>query len=126
MSYFGTPINDSAVIVLPAGAAIPAPAFLAVNADGTVAGAGDAAIGIVLPSNDDAAAAGDDLNVQIKDIGTWTAGAAVAYGDELTPDADGKAVTATQGDFIVGIALGAAKAAGERIPVQICKAGYKA
>ena len=34
MSYYGTTINDSAVIVVKAGEEIPAPAFLAVGADG--------------------------------------------------------------------------------------------
>lgn len=40
MSYYGTTINDSAVIVVKAGEEIPAPAFLAVGADGKVATAG--------------------------------------------------------------------------------------
>lgn len=125
MSYFGTVINDSATIVVKAGEEIAAPAFLAVGADGKVAAAGKNAIGIVLPDCDDKAAVGDDLNVQIKDIGNWTAGGAVAYGDELAVGTGGKAVKATQGAFIVGIALEAATQAGQRIAVQIVKAGYK-
>lgn len=125
MSYFGTVINDSATIVVKAGEEIAAPAFLAVGADGKVAAAGKNAIGIVLPDCDDKASIGDDLNVQIKDIGAWTAGEAVAYGDELAVGSGGKAVKATQGNFIVGIALEAATQAGQRIAVQIAKAGYK-
>ena len=57
-----------------------------------MATAGKNAIGIVLPGCDDKVTAGDDLDVQIKDIGAWTAGAAVAYGDELAVGAGGKAV----------------------------------
>ena len=95
------------------------------TADGKVAEAGANAIGIVTPSSDDAVAAGDDLNVQVKDIGTWIAGEAVDAGAELTPDANGKAVEAAEGDFITAVALEAATAAGQRISVQICKAGYK-
>lgn len=125
MSYYGTTINDSAVIVVKAGEEIPAPAFLAVGADGKVATAGKNAIGIVLPGCDDKVAVGDDLDVQIKDIGAWTAGAAVAYGDELAVGAGGKAVKATEKSFIVGIALEEATKAGQRIAVQIVKAGYK-
>lgn len=125
MSYYGTVINDSAVIVVKAGEEIPEPAFLAVGADGKVATAGKNAIGIVLPGCDDKVTAGDDLDVQIKDIGAWTAGAAVAYGDELAVGTGGKAVKATSGAFIVGIALEAATQAGQRIAVQIVKAGYK-
>ena len=105
MSYYGTTINDSAVIVVKAGEEIPAPAFLAVGADGKVATAGKNAIGIALPGCDDKATVGDDLDVQIKDIGTWTVGEAVAYGDELAVGAGGKAVKATAKSFIVGIAL---------------------
>lgn len=86
---------------------------------------GKNAIGIVLPGCDDKVTAGDDLDVQIKDIGAWTAGAAVAYGDELAVGTGGKAVKATSGAFIVGIALEAATQAGQRIAVQIVKAGYK-
>ena len=125
MSYYGTTINDSAVIVVKAGEEIPAPAFLAVGADGKVATAGKNAIGIVMPGCDDKVAVGDDLDVQIKDIGAWTAGAAVAYGDELAVGAGGKAVKATAKCFIVGIALEAATKADQRITVQIVKAGYK-
>lgn len=125
MSYYGTTINDSAVIVVKAGEEIPAPAFLAVGADGKVATAGKNAIGIVMPGCDDKVTVGDDLDVQIKDIGAWTAGAAVAYGDELAVGEGGKAVKATAKSFIVGIALEAATKAGQRITVQIVKAGYK-
>ena len=125
MSYYGTTINDSAVIVVKAGEEIPAPAFLAVGADGKVATAGKNAIGIVMPGCDDKVTVGDDLDVQIKDIGAWTAGAAVAYGDELAVGAGGKAVKATTKSFIVGIALEEATKAGQRIAVQIVKAGYK-
>lgn len=125
MSYYGTTINDSAVIVVKAGEEIPAPAFLAVGADGKVATAGKNAIGIVLPGCDDKVTVGDDLDVQIKDIGAWTAGAAVAYGDELAVGAGGKAVKAPAKSFIVGIALEEATKAGQRIAVQIVKAGYK-
>lgn len=125
MSYFGTTINDSAVIVVKAGEEIPAPAFLAVGADGKVATAGKNAIGIVMPGCDDKVTVGDDLDVQIKDIGAWTAGAAVAYGDELAVGVGGKAVKATAKSFIVGIALEEATKAGQRIAVQIVKAGYK-
>ena len=124
MSYYGTTINDSAVIVVKAGEEIPAPA-LAVGADGKVATAGKNAIGIALPGCDDKATVGDDLGVQIKDIGTWTVGEAVAYGDELAVGAGGKAVKATAKSFIVGIALEAATKADQRIAVQIVKAGYK-
>lgn len=124
MSYFGTAINESPVIAIQAGEEIAAPAFLAVTADGKLAKDGALALGIVTPDCDDKVAAGDDLTVQIKDIGLWLAGAEVAVGDELTPDENGKAKKAEDGNFIVAIALNAATKADQRVTVQICKAGY--
>lgn len=61
----------------------------------------------------------------MKDIGKWVAGEAIAVGDELATDAAGKAVKATDGAFIVGIALSAAAKAGTVISVQLTKSGYK-
>lgn len=125
MSYFGTSINDSPVVVVAAGEAITSPAFLAISAAGKVAAAGTNALGIALPGNDEAVAAGDDLDVQVKDIGVWTAGEAVAVGDELAVGTGGKAAKATSGKFILAVALEAATKEGQRIKVQIIKAGYK-
>ena len=79
-----------------------------------------------MPGCDDKVTVGDDLDVQIKDIGAWTAGAAVAYGDELAVGAGGKAVKATAKSFIVGIALEEATKAGQRIAVQIVKSRLQA
>lgn len=124
MSYFGTAINESPVIVIQAGEEIAAPAFLAVTADGKVAKAGVNALGIVTPDCDGKAAKGDDLTVQIKDIGLWMASSAISVGDELTPDEHGKAKKAEDGSFIVATALSAATKADQRVTVQICKAGY--
>lgn len=126
MSYFGTLINESPVIVVPATVAMTTPQFLAVMIDGTLATAGANAIGLITADAEDAVAVGDDLTVQIKDVGAWITGAAVAAGDELTSDANGKAVTAASGNFITAIALEEATAADQRISVQIVKAGYKA
>lgn len=126
MNYFGTSINESPVIALKAGEAMTEPQFLAVAADGTLAAAGENALGIITPDCEDSIAAGDDLTVQIKDIGLWLAGGAVAVGDELAVGEGGKAVKAVSGDFITAVALTEATKAGQRISVQIVKAGYKA
>lgn len=129
MAYFGTTINDSPVIYGQAGANIQEPAFRAATFDSNgnivpVSTAGVPAIGLFIgemPSID----AGDDCTVQIKECGLWAAGAAVAAGAELACDANGKAVTAAEGDFILGFALEAATAADDIIKVQITKSGYK-
>lgn len=128
MTFMNHGINTSATIRGEAAAAMTAPAFLAVkfDANGKLAlpSAGDPCMGIAL-ADSEGVAAGDDLHVQIKDIGYWKAGAAVARGAELATNAAGKCITATSGAFIMAIALEAASAADDIIQVQIVKAGYK-
>jgi len=130
MSYFGTTINDSATIVGAAAAALENNAFLAAKFDsnGKIAVAdtkGENAIGLFLAA-EEGIKADESVTVQIKECGLWKAGAAIAIGAELTTDANGKAITASAGDFITAIALEAANAADDVIKVQIVKAGYKA
>lgn len=129
MSYNGTPINSSPTIVGAAKAAITNGAFRAVKfSSGEIAMcgvAGEASMGILMPETPASVAAGDDVSLQIKDIGLWMTGDAVAAGAELTTDANGKAITATSGAYILAQALEAAAAAGRVIRVQIIKAGYK-
>lgn len=47
----------------------------------------------------------DDVDIQIKDIGYILAGAEIKKGAEVTAGADGLAATASDGDYVVGIAL---------------------
>ena len=65
-------------------------------------------------------AVGDDIEIQIKDIGYVIAGEAIAKGDVVTAGAGGKAAKASSGDYALGVALGAAAADGY-LRVQICK-----
>lgn len=127
--YFGTSINESSVISAKAAAAITGGAMLAaaMGAAGTVgvvSTAGAVPVGLLIPETEAAVAAGDDVTIQVKDIGLWTAGGAVDAGALLMSDANGKAVTATAGKFALAQALEAASAAGQVIHVQIIKAGY--
>lgn len=129
MTYMGTTINDSATIVLPAGAELEGIQGLAVGiSDGAVAlpTAGANAIGVALFSNEEKVKAGEDVQIQIRGIGKMIASGAIAIGDEVATDAAGKAAKATSGQFIIGTALTAATAAGSVIDVQISKSGYKA
>jgi len=92
-----------------------------------LAGAGDKAIGILT----DAPVNGQYGSVAIAGITKVAAGAAVAAGDYLSPDANGKAVKATdtavsdgtvagtQGTHIIGQALSAAGAADELVTVVL-------
>lgn len=128
-TYFGTSINDSPTIILPAKEKIENAQGIALAiSDGKLAKptAGANVIGLSLFTNDETVEADDEITVQVKDIGKWIAGGAVAVGDELTTDADGKAVKAASGNFITAVALSKASAAGDVITVQIIKAGYKA
>lgn len=127
--YIGTSINESPVIAAKAAASIDNGAMLAVamGASGvSVAGAGVAAVGLLIAETKGKVAAGDDVTVQVKDIGLWKTGAAVAAGALLASDANGKAITAASGKYIVAQALEAATAADQVIHVQIIKAGYAA
>ena len=64
--------------------------------------------------------AGDDVDIQIKEMGVVIAGAEIKKGQEIAAGADGFAAVAASGDFVLGIALTDA-AAGEYLHVHITK-----
>lgn len=129
-TFLGTSINESPTVVFPAGENLANARGIAVvldNGEIKKAGAGSVILGLAIIETDDSVNKGDDVDVQIKDIGKWVTGAAnIKAGDLLTPDADGKAVVAASGDFIAGIALSSAQQAGTWIKVQITKSGFQA
>ena len=121
--YFGTSINESPTIAMEAGQKIDGAQGIALMIkDGKVEKptAGANVIGLSLFTNDETIEAGSDVDIQVKDIGKWVAGEAVAVGDELTTDAEGKA-----GNFISAIALSTATKKDSVVKVQLVKAGYK-
>lgn len=127
-TYFGTSINESPTIVLPAGDKLENARGIALAVkNGAVIkpAAGAHVIGLSLIETDETVEKGMDVDIQIKDIGKWVAGEEITVGTELATNAEGKAVAAKPGDFIVGVALSNASAAGTWITVQIIKAGYK-
>ncbi len=125
-NFNGTQINSSVTIVEKAGADIEdcRNRILKYDDNGNVvlAAAGtDISIGVALieaGSNDitgresGKVTAGDDVDIQIKDIGYVLAGADIAKGSEVTSGADGKAAVATSGNYVLGIALSKASAGG--------------
>lgn len=128
-TYFGTSINESPTVVFPAGEKLEAARGIALAIkDGAVVkpAAGANVIGISLIETDEVVEQGDDVDIQIKDIGKWAAGEEITAGTELATNADGKAVAAKAGDFIVAVALSNAASEGTWIKVQIIKGGYKA
>ena len=131
MIYTATQINKSATIVAKAGATVLATApvdfrgkVVKFDTDGNVvlaATAGETGIGIAILTNGETNIAGDDITIQIKDIGVARAGAKIAAGDALAVDATGSLQKATAGQFVMATALEAAAAAGKYIRVQITK-----
>ena len=125
-TYEYTGINSSATIDLLAASALTAPKGIALkltSSGAALPSAGGDIVGIAIISNPDTVPAGDRVDVQIKDIGLWTAGGTFDAGDLLATDAAGKAVKATAGDIAVARALEGAGAAGDLVKVQLIFAG---
>lgn len=133
-NFNGTQINQSVTIVEQAGAAIAdvRNRIMAYDEDGNVvlaSGGSAVLVGVALIEagiNDVSGAesgkvnAGDDVDIQIKDIGYVLAGAAITKGAEITSGTDGLAAPAAAGDYVIGLALGSA-AKDEYCRVQIAK-----
>ena len=130
MIYTATQINTSPTIVAKAGASLDkvdvrgkAIKFDA-SGDAVLAGAGEVAVGIAILTNGETAVAGEDIDIQVKEIGVALAADVIKAGDELAADANGAVKTAAEGQFVIATALEPAAAAGKYIRVQITK--YKA
>ena len=133
-NYNGVQINQSVTIVEKAGANIEdvRNRIMTFDDNGCVvlATAGtDIPVGIALIEagyNDitgvtsGMAAAGDDIDIQIKDIGVAIAGSTIKKGQEVAAGADGFAVAAAGGDYVLGISLSDAEE-GNYFRVQIAK-----
>lgn len=63
---------------------------------------------------------GDDVDIQIKEMGVVLAGATIKKGQEIAAGANGLAAVAASGNYVLGFALENA-AEGEFVPVQIAK-----
>ena len=66
---------------------------------------------------------GERVDILIKDIGVVLAGGSIKKGQEVAAGANGAAVAAADGNYVLGIALDKAEA-GEFLEIQIAK--YKA
>lgn len=133
-NYNGVQINQSVTIVAEAGAAIEdvRNRIMKFDDNGNVvlATAGtDIPVGIALIEagiNDISGKesgkvdAGDDVDIQIKDIGVVLAGATIKKGQEVTSGADGLAAPAAAGNYVLGYALANADA-NQYLSVQIAK-----
>lgn len=111
--YQNSQISDSPTIIENAGAAIDDVRCRLVkydeNGDVVLCAAGDAPLGVAIITNSSSHVKGDPVDIQIRGSGLVMVGAAVAKGDTLISDANGKAVKGTGN--VIGIALEAATAA---------------
>lgn len=129
----GVQINQSVTIVEQAGAAIEdvrnhilaydGNGDVILAADGTAVPIGiaiiEAGVNDISGTESGKVAAGDDVDIQIKDIGYVLAGEAIAKGAEVMAST-GLAIPATDGNYVIGIALSAA-AKDEYCRVQITR-----
>lgn len=134
VNYNGMQMNPSATIVDEAAAEIKDARckIFAYDSNGKLALATDGSkplVGIAtieVGANDITGAesgkvnAGDDIDIQIKDIGFAIAGATIAKGDEITSDENGEAKKAAAGDYVIGFALNAVEKGGF-VKIQISK-----
>lgn len=132
-NFNGSQINQSVTIAEQAGAAIDDVRNLILkydeNGDVVVATDGTApivGIAIIEAGYNDISGAesgkvakGDQVDVQIKDIGYILAGGAIKKGEEVTATA-GRATKAADGDYVIGVALSNA-AENDYVRVQISK-----
>lgn len=112
-TYMTNQINNSATIQEVAGADITDARckFLKYLSGKVVAaGAGEAAIGVAVITNNENIKSGESVDIQVKDIGLAMAAGTIAKGAEIASDANGKATTAEAGNFVMGTALEAATA----------------
>lgn len=127
-TYEYASINQSPTLLVMAGADIEAAQCKAVkfeNGKAVLPAAGEIPAGILLISNENKIVSGAEATIQIKDIGLWKAGAAVAYGDMLAVDAEGLCRPVTAGQYIFARSLDVAEAKGDLIKVQIINAGFE-
>lgn len=134
-NFNGVQINESVTITEAAGAAIAdcRNRIMKYDDNGNVvlaAGGEDIPVGIALieaglnditGEDSGKVAEGDDVDIQIKDIGYVLAGEEIRKGGEITAGADGVAMAAKTGNYVVGIALSSAGKAGEYCRVQISR-----
>lgn len=133
-NYNGVQINPSATIVEKAGAEITDVRNRIVkfdeNGNVVLATAGtDIPVGIAIIEagyNDISGVesgkvkTGEDVDILIKDMGVVLAGGAIKKGQEVTAGANGLAVAAASGNYVLGIALDTVEA-NDFLPIQIAK-----
>ncbi len=109
-TYTSTQINPSPTISGEAGSNIEDVRLKGVkhDAEGRIIladTAGEPIIGVAIITNATDIQKGEDVDIQVKDIGCVLAGGVVAAGAELAVGADGAFVAAESGQFVAAVAL---------------------
>ena len=112
-TYMTNQINTSPTISEKAGADIADVRGLLLKYDSTgkvvpASVAGEKVIGMGIITNSENIKSGEDVDIQVKDIGIVKAGGTIAKGAEVAANETGKAVAAAGGNFVIGTALEAA------------------
>lgn len=126
-SYEYTGISESTTISVKAGVELSSMEAKAIKfSDGAVVlpAAGDVPAGIILINQNDIIKKGEDLSIQVKNIGLWVAGSDFKVGDLLATDAEGLCRKATTGQYAYAVALEEAVVKGDIIKIQITHSGY--
>ena len=130
-NFNGTMINQSVTIAEKAGADIADVRNLILKYGNVVIAANGTApllgLSIIEGGYNDISGAesgkvkkGDDLEIQIKDIGYAIASAEIKKGQEVTATTGGKAAVAKAGEYVIGVALNSVSAGGYS-RIQIAK-----
>lgn len=123
--YTSTQINPSPTISGEAGANIEDVRLKGVKFDENgkivlASAAGEVIAGVAIITNSTDIVAGEDIDIQIKDIGAVLAGGDIKAGAELAVDASGTFVTAATGNFVAAIAMEPGKA-GQVVRAQMAR-----
>lgn len=127
MAYMTHAYNSSPILRGVTGEAITQPAMRAVRFDDgklVLCKEGENAVGIAIATMDDKKA-GDDLDYQIKDCCYWITGDTLQAGDELASDANGCAVKAQTGQYVIAMALETVPDAGKPVLAHVHRTGIK-
>lgn len=120
MAAFSIPILKDSV---PTTTDLSLKQYFAIQEDGTLSGVADVSAGVLQNNPDGTISGGATATVMREGVTRAIAGAVIAKSAKVAPDALGKMRTAVTGDHVLGIALEAAAADLDVIPVLLAFGG---
>lgn len=110
---------DKLTISLPTATDLSSHLYCAVTVDGNGNAVLPAADGVAIGVLQNNPKSGQTAAVRVEGVSMMVASAAVTAGQLVTVDANGEAVPAATGNYVIGIALDSVAAAGEQISVLL-------